>query len=57
MHAQYFRPAEEREQSGGKTPGEAIPGVFSADADEVWEIDRTTGHAVYEPQKIPFFCI
>ncbi|MBI3072581.1 MAG: hypothetical protein HYY84_10745 [Deltaproteobacteria bacterium] len=35
--------------------GHAAPG-FPADNDEVWDLNRATGHAVYGRHKVPFWC-
>ena len=35
--------------------GIATPG-YPADDDEIWDLDRVTGRAWYQPHKIPFLC-
>ncbi|MCC6746913.1 MAG: hypothetical protein IT371_04595 [Deltaproteobacteria bacterium] len=35
--------------------GHASPG-HPADEDEVWDLDRVTGHAFYRPHRVPFVC-
>ncbi|MCA9669628.1 MAG: hypothetical protein KC503_28730 [Myxococcales bacterium] len=35
--------------------GHARPG-YPADDDEIWDLDRATGFAFYQPQDIPFMC-